>query len=81
MANDKEEGYYEQAIIQYAVIKVCYKSVKKLCKVHNKLHINHSEYANKRGSTGAKAPVILKDGSHFGSRTCWANKIVLIEIF
>ena len=25
------------------------------------------------------APVGLKDGSHFGSRTFWANKIVLMS--
>ena len=48
MANDRGsgsayvfiEGYYEQAIIQYFLLKVSYKSVKKLCKIHNKLHTN-----------------------------------------
>ena len=59
----------------YLWIHICFNSISYTYTVNTKTREHGSQSSRKL----KMAPVRLKDGSHFGSRTFWTNKIVLMS--
>ena len=47
--------------------------------INNTVNTKTREHGSQSSRKLKMAPVRLKDGSHFGSRTFWVNKIVLMS--